>query len=76
MNRKILELSSEGKLISKVNPIITNYTKKLAKLRDLYEETKDPTVLKEYKAIRREINTEPSRIRQGTRIYYVRYADD
>jgi len=76
MENKIESLSSKGKLISKVNPKMAWFTTRLTRLSKKYSETKDPIVLKELKTLRKERNTLPSRIRQGIRIQYVRYADD
>src|SRR5690606_34232641 len=76
MDQKITELSSKEKLISKDNPRITNYTKKLNKLSAKYSETRDPSILQEFRSVRMERNQVPSRIRTGVRIRYLRYADD
>ena len=49
---------------------------RLTRLSEEYQETRDPQILKELKALRKERNSLPTRIRHGTRVYYVRYADD
>jgi len=76
MEGKIEELSTKGKSISKVNPKIAWYTTRLTRLSERFRETRDPGILKQIKALRRERNSIPSRIRINNRIYYVRYADD
>lgn len=70
------EWSSKSSLISTVNPRIVNYSKKLTALNDRYQEEKSKDILKEIKKLRKERNSLPTRIRTGTRIRYVRYADD
>lgn len=76
----IREKSSDKHLISKVNPKIGNYSKRLSKLQQAYESNMDRTLklelLKQIRLIRGERNRIPSRIRTGIRIRYVRYADD
>lgn len=52
------------------------YSVKLSQLNDEYQDNKDKDILKEIKEVREERNTIPSRIRTGTRVRYVRYADD
>ena len=76
MNEYINKYSSKEKNISKVNPKIVAYSKKLSALHESYVENKDPAILKEIRSIRKERNSLPSRIRTGNRISYVRYADD
>lgn len=76
MEKRIEELSTPGKLISKVNPKIVWYSVRLGRLANHYRETKDLNTLKELKALRQERNSLPSRIREGVRIHYCRYADD
>lgn len=76
MEKKIEELSSSKKLISKVNPKISSYSEKLSELSAKYKETRDGALLKEIRAVRRERNTIPSRIRTDVRVRYIRYADD
>jgi RNA-directed DNA polymerase len=76
MNEYIKQYSSTEKYISKVNPKIANYSKKLTILHNKYIEDRNPDVLKEIRLLRGERNTIPSRIRIGNRINYVRYADD
>lgn len=49
---------------------------KLIRLADKYRETRDPKILKELRSLRQERNSLPSRIREGVRIHYCRYADD
>ena len=68
--------STKGKLISKVNPTMAVFSKKLNVLSEKYSKIKDKETLKEIKKVRLERNELPSRIRVGIRIYYVRYADD
>ena len=68
--------SYKGKLISKVNPKIVNYSEKISKLALKYRETKNSETLKELKKLRKERNQLPSRIRTEIRLRYVRYADD
>lgn len=68
--------SSTEKHISKVNPKMTKYSDSLTELNTLYQENKNPQILKEIKDLRMERNLLPSRIRTGIRIKYVRYADD
>lgn len=70
------QLSSKGRLISKVNPSIVKYSVKLSLLNDEYQDNKCKDILKQIKALRVERNSLPSRIRNGTRVRYVRYADD
>lgn len=72
----IEEFSSKEKNISKVNPKIVNFSNKLSTLNDEYQSTKDINILKEIKELRAERNALPSRIRNESRIWYVRYADD
>jgi hypothetical protein len=80
MENLIKEKSSAKHLISKVNPKIGNFNKRLSNLQRAYETTKDNTlkldILKEIRLIRGERNRIPSRIRTGIRIHYVRYAND
>lgn len=76
MNEYINEHSSKGKNISKVNPKMVTYSKKLSALHNTYIENRDPEVLKEIRCLRKERNSLASRIRTGNRISYVRYADD
>ena len=76
MSHKIEELSSKERLISKVTPKIPWYSVRLTRLSEKYQATRDPQILKELKALRKERNSLPTRVRHGTRIYYVRYADD
>ena len=76
IENQMLELSSKSKLISKVNPEMNMYSKKLGALNLQYKASKDPVVLKEIRKLRLERNRKPSRIRTGTRVRYVRYADD
>lgn len=76
MEQRIEELSSKGKLVSKVNPKIVWYSVRLGRLATQYRESKDPEVLKALKTLRQERNSLPSRIREGVRIRYCRYADD
>ena len=76
MSSKIDEITTKERLISKVNPKIPWYSVRLTRLSEEYKETRDPQILKELKALRKERNSLPTRIRNGTRIYYVRYADD
>jgi group II intron reverse transcriptase/maturase len=64
------------KSISKVNPKIVKYSTKLSELGAQYHLYKDKEILKEIKALRKERNDIPSRIRTGVRIKYTRYADD
>nr|YP_010183833.1 hypothetical protein LI437_mgp36 [Coccidioides posadasii]QVG61956.1 hypothetical protein [Coccidioides posadasii] len=70
------QLSSKEKLISKVNSKIVKYSNKLSKLHDEYQANKSLDILKQIRELREERNSIPSRIRTGTRIRYVRYADD
>lgn len=72
----LIEEYSTKKYISKVNPSIVKYSVKLSQLNDEYQDNKDKDILKEIKEVREERNTIPSRIRTGTRVRYVRYADD
>ncbi len=76
MENIIVEKSSKLQDISKVNPEMIRYSKKLSELSTQYLENKDEAILREIKAIRRERSGLPSRIRTGIRIRYVRYADD
>lgn len=76
MERYIEEHSSNKKFISKVNPKIVNYSKKLTALHRRYIENRDLNILKEIRQLRIERNTLPSRIRTGNRVSYIRYADD
>lgn len=71
MNEYINEHSSKGKNISKVNPKMVAYSKKLSALHDTYIENRE--VLKEIRSLR---NSLASRTRTGNGISYVRYADD
>jgi group II intron reverse transcriptase/maturase len=72
--------SSKDALISKVNPVMNNFRKRLSELDDQYRKILDGkekcNILKEIKALRAERNKLPSRIRISNRIRYVRYADD
>lgn len=68
--------SSKEKLISKTNPAMMKYSTKLALLNEKYQMDKREETLKEIIALRAERNALPSRIRTGTRVRYVRYADD
>jgi group II intron reverse transcriptase/maturase len=76
----ITEFSSQRDLISKVNPAISPFSVKLSQLDDEYKKAKcinkKKIILKEIKVLRAERNKLPSRIRNGNRIRYVRYADD
>ena len=74
MEDYISKYSSEGKYISKVNPKMVTYSRKLSRLHETYINTHDPAVLKEIQALR--ITPNPSRMRTGNRISYVRYDDD
>uniref|UniRef100_Q33759 Orf785 protein n=1 Tax=Allomyces macrogynus TaxID=28583 RepID=Q33759_ALLMA len=76
MEKVMSDHSSDSKSISKVNPKMVSYSNKLSKLNKQYQDTKDPAILKEIRALRLERNKIPSRIRTGTRVRYVRYADD
>ena len=76
MEEQIEKYSSKEKTISKVNPEMARYSKELMKLSREFQTCRDPKVLKKFKALRLERNKKPSRIRTGTRVYYVRYADD
>jgi len=76
MERRAEELTTPGKLISKVNPKMVGYSKRLTQLSDEYRDSRDLNVYKELKSLRRERNSLPSRIRIGTRVRYIRYADD
>ncbi len=68
--------SSKDKLISKVNPEMVRFSKKLKELESAYAENKDRSILREIRLLRLNRNKVPSRIRTGIRIRYVRYADD
>lgn len=48
----------------------------MTRLSNEYKETRDPKVKEALKALRKERNSLPTRIRDGIRLYYVRYADD
>lgn len=67
MEETIVKYSSTEKLISKVNPKMTllllHYYEKMKDARDRYKSTGDKGYLKEYKRLRIERNTLPSRIR-------------
>jgi len=76
MEDLINKYSSKEKYISKVNPKIINYSNKLTALHNKYVVSKDKEILKAIKKLRMERNELNSRIRVGTRIWYVRYADD
>lgn len=76
MEEYIAEHSSKASLVSKVNPKIAYFTKKITKLRIKYAEERNTDILKELRALRKLRNTISSRIRTGVRIHYVRYADD
>ena len=76
MEKQIEKYSSKERTISKVNPEMVRYSKNLMKLSREFKTSRNPKVLKEFKALRLERNQKPSRIRTGTRVYYVRYADD
>jgi retron-type reverse transcriptase len=62
------DLSSKDKLISKVNPKLVKFSKKLSTLNDEYQANKSLDILKQIKELREERNTMPSRIRTGNRI--------
>lgn len=68
--------SSMSPAISKVNPKIVKFSTELTKLTKEYKLNKDRAVIKQIRALRAERNLLPNRIRVGTRIHYVRYADD
>lgn len=72
----IVKYSSGKDFISKVNPVIVKYSSKLSRLNDKYQTTKDKEILKEIIKLRAERNKLPSRIRNGIRVRYTRYADD
>lgn len=72
----IATLSSQDRLISKVNPKIVTLTNKTSKLSMEYRDHPNLQVLKELRALRKERNKINSRIRTGNRIRYIRYADD
>ena len=76
MEIRIAELSSQEKLISNNNPIIAKFTSELTRLNEAYKESKSPEILKEMKTLRAQRNKQPSRVRVGIRLHYVRYADD
>jgi hypothetical protein len=76
MNEYLNKHSSKENNISKVNPKIVAYSTKLSTLQKIYIENRDPLVWKEIRSVRKEINSQPSIIRTGNRISYVRYADD
>lgn len=76
MNEYIDQHASKEKYISKVNPKMTKYSNKLSELHKKYIENRDPEILKEIRSLRKERNQIQSRIRNGIRINYVRYADD
>lgn len=68
--------SSKEGLISKVNPAMIKYSTELTLLHDKYQAEKSEEILTRIKILRAERNALPSRIRTGTRVRYVRYADD
>lgn len=76
MEEYIAKHSSKSRLISKVNPKMTNLTNKISLLHKKLEVDWKANTLKELRAIRQFRNTLRSRIRTGVRIHYVRYADD
>lgn len=76
MMNLIDEYSTKDKYISKVNPSIVKYSEKLSTLNDEFQKSKCKNLLKEIRKLREERNSLPSRIRVGTRVRYVRYADD
>jgi len=76
IERCVDKYSSKGSTISKVNSKIVAYSKKLTKLSLEYRKNRSPGTLKKIRALREERNSLPNRIRTGTRIHYVRYADD
>jgi len=55
---------------------MVNLSTKITELSKEYRRNSDKEILKELRALREFRNSQPSRIRTGTRIHYVRYADD
>lgn len=62
--------------ISKPNPEWKRITYKITKLEKAFKESGDKSILKEINSLRIQRRQVDSYIRTGTRIYYVRYADD
>nr|YP_006073041.1 hypothetical protein NIHY_p44 [Nitella hyalina]AEH42863.1 hypothetical protein [Nitella hyalina] len=74
---KAVNLRFGGKLVSKVNPKMVNFSKELRELNSLYQQSGDKEVLRTIRELRMERNKIPSRREAtGISISYVRYADD
>jgi len=76
MEQFIEKYSDKAKRITKINPEMTKYSKKLTQLNAIYQEKKDIEILKQIRSLRIERNKIPSNVLVGVRVAYVRYADD
>lgn len=76
IEKKISELSSDKRLISKDNPIATKLNWELSKLNKIYDKTKSPETLRMIRKLRSQRNQNSARVRSDVRIRYTRYADD
>ena len=72
----IEKYTTKRKEISKVNPRMTNFSDKLTRMNDEYQRDNNKDTLRKIRALRVERNELPTRIRDGNRVYYARYADD
>lgn len=73
----IAKMSTEKvSAISKPNPRWQQLTYKIRKLTESYHLSPNKTTLAEIDALRLQRRVTSSKIRTGSRIYYVRYADD
>lgn len=68
IQKLIEDRSSQDKSISKVNPTMVKFSKRMAILRDEYLKEKNLDILKEIKQLRVDRNKVPSRIRTKNRI--------
>lgn len=62
--------------IAKTNPEWQRLTYQISKLAKVYESTGETNILEKIKALRKQRCRMDSKTRIGTRVYYVRYADD
>lgn len=78
MESIIEEFSSKVKDVTKRNPVYDKITRRIQYLRDKYDDikTRPEEIQTEIKNLIKERNTIPSRLPDGNRVRYVRYADD
>lgn len=78
MEEIISEFGSKAKDITKRNPEYDKITRRIQYLRDKYPQVTDrpESIRKEIEGLIKERNSIPARLPNGTRVRYVRYADD